>query len=555
MTGPVFELPVTGGFVRQSAFEAMAQAVVDRTLRAPATEPVMQPLPAAADRANKPLAFNSSGQPVALSGVIDPGDVVVSTYGESLVAAADAATARDLLGANRFTHGATLTVVRSLQSLASEGLSIRDFDSSASLGNGVYDATTAMQRLAAEAAGNGWMARLPPGDFVIEDTVLFDEAEATTLGAPRGGLRGAGIAQTRITCAAGDYTALEFVGGPETGVGYGVTSGGFYLRKSDSLGTGIGLNNYAFCEFDQMLVTGFETGLTGADALSTLFRSVFLRNNKFGLSLFFEDFSRPNALTFINCDLGLNTEYGAFISGPSTLTWVGGAIQGNGIGGVGSTRGGIFIVNGGVEGAVGATFQGAYFEYNSGAADLSIDHTANFATYNCTGCTFNRINSTDFVTSNLVVTAADSDVRVGLASCGFESFGSYTESGARPYIAVSGAGAKLEDLGGNLFRSTTAYVDLAKFGPAMRSGRLGSDGTGVNLPRGWSSAKAGTGVYTVTHNLGTTDYAVIATCNSSNADLVQRVTVAADSFSIVTVAAAGTAVDAPVSFLLTRTAN
>lgn len=40
-------------------------------------------------------------------------------------------------------------------------------------------------------------------------------------------------------------------------------------------------------------------------------------------------------------------------------------------------------------------------------------------------------------------------------------------------------------------------------------GRLNADGTAVSLPSGWTPTKTGTGQYTITHNLGHTDYVVM----------------------------------------------
>ncbi len=49
-------------------------------------------------------------------------------------------------------------------------------------------------------------------------------------------------------------------------------------------------------------------------------------------------------------------------------------------------------------------------------------------------------------------------------------------------------------------------------------GIVGSGGTSVLLPTGWTSAKQATGDYLITHNLGTTDYAVSSIIwNSSQA--------------------------------------
>ncbi len=43
------------------------------------------------------------------------------------------------------------------------------------------------------------------------------------------------------------------------------------------------------------------------------------------------------------------------------------------------------------------------------------------------------------------------------------------------------------------------------------TGFAGGIAPATNLPTGWSSGSSGTGIYTVTHNLGTTNYSIVAT--------------------------------------------
>lgn len=71
---------------------------LQRAVRAPVTDPpVTAALPPAGVRANRVLGFDSAGQPVAV--VPNPGNLVISTFGTDLIAAADAAAARGLLEA------------------------------------------------------------------------------------------------------------------------------------------------------------------------------------------------------------------------------------------------------------------------------------------------------------------------------------------------------------------------------------------------------------------------------------------------------------------------
>lgn len=54
--------------------------------------------------------------------------------------------------------------------------------------------------------------------------------------------------------------------------------------------------------------------------------------------------------------------------------------------------------------------------------------------------------------------------------------------------------------------TTKAQLDAKAYG-----GVVNSTGGAIYLPSGWSSAKTGTGQYTITHNLGTTNYGVVPT--------------------------------------------
>lgn len=462
--------------------------------------------------------------------------------------------------ATSYKFPATLTVVRSVQSVLQEGLSIGDFDSSPSLNNGVYDATLAMQRLAAECAANGFCGRIGSGQFAISGTILFDETGGATVDAPRGSLVGAGA--STIIRVASNITAFELRGGvsANSDVAYHTRFGDFMLYRTGlaGTGTGIAIDNYAWSDFERIAIYGFETGLAATDFLSSTLRRVTIRNCKKGLTATYLDFSRPNALTFADLELGLNTEYGALLSSPATVNWIGGAVEGNGIGGTGAFgfQGGVKIVNGGTEGAAGVKFTSVYFEKNKGSADVNIDHTVNNCVYSFDTCTFNRISSTDFVTNNISVAAGGTaSICVDVKSSGFQAYGSYVENSGRKYIAVSGlsnAAVTVDDATVKQFGSDTAFTDPATWGAAVRGGAVSSTGTALSLPRGWTSTKSSTGVYVVTHNLGTTAYGVSATSNTSNSVRVERVITAANSFTVVVTNTGNTLVDDAFVFTLRR---
>ena len=64
------------------------------------------------------------------------------------------------------------------------------------------------------------------------------------------------------------------------------------------------------------------------------------------------------------------------------------------------------------------------------------------------------------------------------------------------------------------------------------SGYINSDGTAGHLPSGWSSSRSGVGQYTITHNLGTSNYTTLAIPVGAN-DIVKINSVGTNSVSLV----------------------
>ena len=446
-------------------------------------------------------------------------------------------------------------IIRSFQSYMDQGLTLAEC-STGPLGYG-QDATTALQKLASECANLGFIGKIGPGDFPVTSSIIFDEAGAEGIAVPRGGLRGEGPSGTRIRPATG-VTPLVIRGGtpvpPDTvGLVYNAKFSDFMLLQVDGTGTGINVDNFAWGLFDNLFVTGFAIGLNATDFLSSTVSHSRIRGNTRGIVSMFSDFSRPNALTFLDINLGANVEYGAFFQEGTTLDWIGGAVEGNGWTGTGGFgfQGGIYLLNGGSEGAVGASFRSVYFEYNKGSADLKISHTANDAAYEISGCSFNRIDSTKYVTNNLYVeNGGPGQVVVNLLGCGFKGYNTYVESAARPYLSVTGA--ELVSHPGCMYKSDTAYIDPAKWGSAVRGGAVAADGSALKLPRAWASVKSSTGVYTITHNLGTTDYGVVATADTVNSNHVERIIRGTNVFTVVVSSPSNVLTDDAFSFVLKR---
>jgi len=482
-----------------------------------------------------------------------PGDGTVSDP-KVVTPASESLGIKDFKLARQHSKIASPAPIRSFQSYMDQGLTLVEC-ATGPVGGG-QDATTALQKLATECANLGFTGRIGRGEFVLNGTVVFDESGAATVDAPRGGLVGDGAGT--IIRVASNITALDLRGGPSPGMGLHTRFGDFMLYRAGLAQNGIGikLDNYAWSDFERIAIYGFGLGISATDFLSSTLRRVTIRNCERGMSIAYTDFSRPNALTFADLELGMNKEYGASINSPMALNWIGGAVEGNGIGGTGAYgfQGGVALVNGGDEGAVGVSFQSIDFEYNKGGADIIIDHTVNDCVYSVEGCTFNRISGTDYVTNNIAVSAGGTAaVIVGIERCSFKGWNDYVESAARPYIGVNtltNLVVKVDDK--TLFKDNIAYIDPAKWGTATRVGSVTAAGAANFLPRGWTCVKNSTGTYTVTHNLGTTGYSVAAVANSADSVTVERVLTSANSFAVVITGPTGALMDGAFTFTLSR---
>ncbi len=66
---------------------------------------------------------------------------------------------------------------------------------------------------------------------------------------------------------------------------------------------------------------------------------------------------------------------------------------------------------------------------------------------------------------------------------------------------------------GAIAPAQTTFMSSNGASSGIYPGRLASGGSATRLPAGWSSAATSTGNYRVTHNLGTTNYAAVATAH------------------------------------------
>jgi len=85
----------------------------------------------------------------------------------------------------------------------------------------------------------------------------------------------------------------------------------------------------------------------------------------------------------------------------------------------------------------------------------------------------------------------------------------------------------------------------------VHRGRVSSAGVSIELPSGWTCTKNATGTYTVTHNLGTTDYTVVVSPEySATVGFAGIYSKAANAFACYVANASGTPIDRNWHFIL-----
>ena len=330
-------------------------------------------------------------------------------------------------------------------------------------GDNVANDTTAIQACFDYCTEFGAVAFFPQGTYVIDNTVtLFEDIGSQE---PLGGdtkacILGEGSGLSVIRWTGGNIPALRIHGeviSLQSVKGIGLLGNG--------TGIGLSLRDLAWFHCEDVMTTGFEYGVYGDNVLSSKFDTLICRGNKFGFRvqrLAGVYASHPNAITFINCDIGLNTEWGALITSPGVVSFFGGAIQGNGIGGVNPEKWGLRVSDAGTEGAAGVNLFGVYFEANVGLADVFIEQNNFSAPHSIFGCGFTRIAG-NFTTHCIRVDNSPAVVtRLCMKGNGFLSGPGYTPDAGRRYLNVSNpATGFMLDESGSFYSSSVETHDLA----------------------------------------------------------------------------------------------
>jgi hypothetical protein len=406
------------------------------------------------------------------------------------------------------------------------------------VGDGKTDCTAAFQDMLNAATATGAKIYIPPGNYIISggleinySTLAIDDNLNRIL------IQGGGKGNTQLTCP-GSGDLLVYQG--STAAGGAGAHAYFDIRDLRLQGPGAGANvgagllvkDAAWCSFRDLVIEGFRYGFLGYDVLSSIFDSCTFSWNSYGITCQYNDFSNPNALTFISCEIGGNLNYGATFGDPTTVNFIGGAFEGNGVGGTDVNRFGVIFNserNIGLNGAMAGSFHGTYFEGNAGVADIWFagggpdGPTALLVQ----GCTFNRTNGApgQFVTNNILMgVEAASKAILTIIGNAFTGFGTYVPSPATPYVGImAGAGTTWDvtDLG-NMYDSPVevpVYQGPAKTSSAMSSAWVrfnGTAGAAVSTSHNVASvARKKVGTYSITFGkpLSCTGYVVTGSVN------------------------------------------
>ena len=354
------------------------------------------------------------------------------------------------------------TVHQKLQDL----VSVKDFGAT---GNGTTDDTTAIQAAIYYAQTNGGCVYLPAGIYVISSSL---NVQINSGGLPllRPSIRGDGAGATTILQTA-NASGLVITGYTSNPADY-MDLEDFTLQSNavGGYGNGISFSDSAFVNIDNVEVLGWENGVYGIDALSMTFTRLVSRFNINGFR--FESSgsgtgytSEPNAITMLGCTIGNNTNYGGWVVGAGTFTFVGGSIEANGESTTTlSTKWGLRITNSGgnfdQQSAVGISLQGVYFEGNGGQANLWIEQSVSRPgmSGSVVGCSFVVLGSS-YPAASVYLTATNSAYAFPIAftGCGWSGLNVYTPSATRPTINNVSSVYPLALTGCSFYSTTDQY--------------------------------------------------------------------------------------------------
>ncbi len=351
-------------------------------------------------------------------------------------------------------------------------------------GNGTGDDAPFIQKCFDYLLPIGGKALVTAGKYLIGSTVTIDMRTTTDYQQNIGvHIHGDGSSCTELRWTANNANpVIKILGDKVTAPLTQNNISGFKITSANAfVGTGIKYDGGAYNHINDVTCYGLAIGFDLVDFLSSLLtRCVFLLCNQ-GIVAARLTYSRPNAITLLQCVFGSCKSEGARITNGSGFNMVGGSVENCGNN---TTWGlGIFINQPGLEGGNAANFEGVYFEGNAQRADIYITaHPAapTFAsTVTVNGCVFNRAIPTNYVVNNIRLdsgVSGDAPIILNVTGCGFKGFNSYAPNAAHKYILTTGSGQSRLVQIGNYYQSAIerpAQVESVPFAQASFNGATG----------------------------------------------------------------------------------
>lgn len=302
------------------------------------------------------------------------------------------------------------------------------------------DNVVPFQKAAAALKAKGGAFEVGAGRYLISDQVEFSLPVAAD-GFYRVSLQGLGSGASEIVV--GGAVGVRLTGGTSADVHSYQRLGGIGFRKVGGIkiGTAIAGDNLANLRFDGLRIENFEFAINLADFLSSQIANCIIRGNRFGLSAAFSDFSRPNAISLENTYFLANSAYAVNLNNPALFSMFGGSVEGNGLDvAEGANRGGIRMIDPGLEGAVAVSLNGVYWENNGGPADFFSSSTGSGGrcSFQFLGNSFARLDAATCATNNIRIDG-QAKFSVSLDGNGFKSFLGYTPDVGRKYVVLNPA--------------------------------------------------------------------------------------------------------------------
>lgn len=304
--------------------------------------------------------------------------------------------------------------------------------------DGSTNSTTAFQNAALFIKATGGDVLLGVGTYIVTSTILLDYT-TTLLG--KGSFKGKGLSQSEIFTNVTGLTPLFHIKGVwGSSEQVRTVIEGIGLRSETNAGIGWHLENVSYARLDRISAQGFTRGFKGTNTISITLQDCMFVANGVGLEGIRDGSSGPNAWLLNNCVLNGNSSLAVLLAKGATFTMIGGCVEGNGVHAT-TDNGGIYLNAAPDEGAQSLTAVGVYFEGNGGTGDIMFDvNDGDGANITVTGCTFNRISSSKFVSHNIALKkGAAGALHATITGNGFRGFNTYVANASRQYVGVAGA--------------------------------------------------------------------------------------------------------------------